>query len=422
MIATRNVVITGVGVVSPIGIGRGPYWEALRAGRSGVRLTQRYGTAPLPSPLGAELRDFDAKQYVTPRKSLKVMCAEIQAGFAAAALAIEDARLAAGSIAPERMGVVFGGEMLYGDPLELAPLYNACTVDGKFNYGKFGTAFPSQLFPLWMLKYLPNMTACHIGISVDARGPNNTIVSGEASSLLALGEAIAVLRRGGADVMIAGATSSRLNLTGIMYRGDCLLSQRTDSPESASRPFDLHRDGMVNGEGAGGVVLETAEHAHARGATVLAEVLGTASTFGPPDPTGAGRQQAIARSIGQLLTNCHLTPHDIDHVNAHGLSTVDDDRIEARAIAEQLGTTPVTALKSYFGNLGAAGGMVELIASVIGLQEGIVPGTLNYSTPDPNCPIEVIHGEPRLVRRPVALSLNQSRTGQSAAVAIRRPG
>jgi 3-oxoacyl-[acyl-carrier-protein] synthase II len=420
MSAPRKIVITGVGVVSPIGIGLEPFWNALREGRGGIGPIQRYGSAPLPSRVGAELKDFDAKQFVTPRKSLKVMCPEIQAGFAASVMALEHAGLQRGAVDPDRLGVIFGSEMLYCDPPELADIYAACLEGGEFHYAQFGRNLASKMFPLWMLKYLPNMAACHIGIAQDARGPNNSIVLGEVSSLVALEEAISVLQRGWADVMIVGGTSSRLGLTGMMYRGKCEVSQNDADPENACRPFDRHRDGMVYGEGAGALVVETAQHAAQRGQAVLAEILASSAGFGAPSASGSLQQAAIAHSIELALQRAGLQAADLDYVVAHGLSTRHDDRNEAQAIARSLGSIPVTALKSYFGNLGAATSAVELIGGILALENRLVPHTLAYRTPDPECPVAVICQAPRPAERNTALVLSQSRTGQAAAVVIAR--
>ncbi|HOM15927.1 MAG TPA: beta-ketoacyl synthase N-terminal-like domain-containing protein, partial [Thermoguttaceae bacterium] len=207
----REVVITGVGVVSPIGVGQEAFWRSLVEGRSGVRrLTSFEPTADLP-PFGGEIADFDAKQYVRPRKSLKVMCRDIQLAVAAADLAWTDAHLPAQPPHPDRLGVVLGAEMIQCEPEELAPAFQACMEDGRFEFRHWGPRAMPEIFPLWMLKYLPNMPACHVGIIRDARGPTNTIVLGEVSSLAAIGEAFRVIQRGQADLMLAGGASSRIH-------------------------------------------------------------------------------------------------------------------------------------------------------------------------------------------------------------------
>jgi 3-oxoacyl-[acyl-carrier-protein] synthase II len=414
----REVVITGVGVVSPIGIGRDAFWESLRTGQSGVRTIEAFANTGMPIPFGGEIQDFDGKLYVTPRKSLKVMCREIQTGFAAARLACQDAGLEPPAVDPERWGVVLGADMFYGDPLEVIDVYQACLEDGKFNFKEFGPHAMSQLFPLWMLKYLPNMPACHIGISLDARGPTNSITLGEVSSLQAFTEACRVIERGAADVMVTGGTGSRIARVNYLFRDCRRHSHRSEDPASASRPFDRNRDGMVNGEGAAVLMLESRAHAEARRATILARVLGYSSTCEPRPanvpPQGAG----IRASITGALRMARMDASAVGHVNAHGLSDREHDIIESKAIRATLGDVPVTAPKSFFGNLGAGGGAAEMVASVLALSNGEIPGTLNYEQADSDCPVNVIHGGPAPLGNPTALVLSQSSYGQAVAVLL----
>lgn len=413
-----EIVITGLGVVSPIGIGRDAYWNALIAGRSGVHLIDRYADTPLPVRFGGEVLDFDGKQYVTPRKSLKVMSREVQFGFAAGHMAWHDARLVAGAVDPERFGVVFGADMMYGEEPELADPYGSCLVGGKFDFSLWGQKAMDRIFPLWMLKYLPNMPACHIGISLDARGHNNTLAEGDVSSLDAVAEALRVFERGKHDVMIVGGVGQRINTTVWLWQRHDRMSHRHEDPAAASRPFDLDRDGFVYGEGAGALVLETRRHAIARGAPILARVLSTASACEPRRKDRPPQGTAIRRTITSALARAGLSPADIGHVNAHGSSDVDHDPIEAQAIRDTLADVPVTAPKSLFGNLGAGSGAVEMIASVLALQSDTVPASINYDAPDPACPVNVIHGEPLHSAKPAALVLNQAPMGQAVAVVI----
>ncbi|MFM8435790.1 MAG: beta-ketoacyl-[acyl-carrier-protein] synthase family protein [Planctomycetia bacterium] len=418
MRAATDVVITGLGVVSPIGIGCEPFWNALAAGTSGIRTIDLFDSSSLSVRFGGQIPDFDPKVYVRPRKSLKVMSREIQLGFAAADLALTDAGIAAGQVEPERFGVVFGNDMIYADLEDLEGTYRRSAKDGRFDFALWSEAIQEELHPLWLLKHLPNMTASHIAIAHDARGPNNSIVLGDVSSLLALAEAASMIERGGADVMLAGGTGCRLHPTALVARGDALLSHRADDFRRACRPFDRDRDGLVNGEGAAAIVLESRAHAERRGAEVLGRLVSWASRCEPKARreglTGASLRQAIRAA----LTGAGLTPADIGHVNAHGVGTIDMDRAEARAIEAEVGQVPVTAPKSLFGHLGAGGGAVELAASVLGLGRGLVPATLNYDTPDPACPVNVVTGGPLVGRPGTALAVNLCSTGQAAAVVI----
>ena len=207
----------------------------------------------------------------------------------------------------------------------------------------------------------------------------------------------------------------------MLYRGDKDCSHRHDEPQRAARPFDARRDGGVIGEGAGAIILERRQHAEARGARILARVLGYGRGFETTPDYQPGPGDGVRHSIREALARSGLRPQDIGHINAHGASTVKHDRMEAQAIHDCLGDTPVTALKSYFGTLGAGSGAVETAGSVLAVAAGLVPATLNYEFPDPQCPVNVIHGSPLQTDKNVAIALNQSTTGQAAAVIIAGP-
>jgi 3-oxoacyl-[acyl-carrier-protein] synthase II len=421
MAPSREIVITGLGVVSPIGLGREPFWQSLLAGRSGISTLTALDFGQVTPPIGGQVGEFDPKLYVTPRKSLKVMSREIQMGFTAARLALEDAALQAGGVDPDLFGVVFGADMIYCDPEELAPAVRSCIPNGKFDFNLWGQRAMGEMFPLWMLKFLPNMPACHIAIANDARGPNNSVLAGEASSLLAFAEAMRVIQRGLADVMIAGGTACRIHPMSLLCRDERLMSSRRFDPTRAMRPFDAARDGVVYGEGAAAFVLETREHARARGRRPLARVVEYASAFEAPRRGESPRGTAIRTSIAQVLRKAGVDAREIDHVNANGQSDVLADRVESAAIRDLLGDVPVTAPKSFFGNLGAATGAVEMAASVLALVEGRIPVTLNYEHPDVDCPVRVVHGDSQASSKRFALVLSQSTTGQAAAVLLARP-
>lgn len=418
MSGERDIVMTGLGIVSPIGIGCGPFWESLVAGTSGVRLIDLFDASSLRVRFGGQIPDFDPRLYVRPRKSLKVMSREIQMGFAAADLAMADAGLDVAGLAPERCGVVFGGDMIYADLEDLDRTYRRSIADGQFSFPHWSEAIHEELHPLWLLKHLPNMTASHVAIAHDARGPNNTIVLGDVSGLLAVAEAASVIQRGWADVMLAGGTGCRLHPTALVARGDTLLSHRTEDYQRACRPFDRDRDGLVNGEGAGVVVLESRAHAERRGARIRSRFLGAASRCESVGRSGGLTGQSLRLAIRAACRTAGLEPADVGHVNAHGVGTIDMDRIEAAAIAAELGSVPVTAPKSLFGHLGAGGGVVELMASLLGLEHGLVPCTINHDDPDPACPVNVVRGTPLHGRPATALAVNICSTGQSVALAV----
>ncbi len=414
--AEREVVITGLGIVSPIGVGREAVWNAIESRRSGVRPLPGLASAGWLAPFGGEVIDFDPKALIEPRKSIKVMSRDIQLASAAAELAWQDACLSKATLDPERFGVVGAAGVMYCDLEELRVPFLEWLKQEDFDIHRWSRQAMGELYPLWMLKYLPNMPACHIGIRYDARGPNNTIAEGDVSSLLALIEAADVIRRDHADVMIVGGTGSRINVSDLMWhRGARLACNGKLPPAAVCRPFDAGRSGQVNGEGSAQIVIETREHAERRGARIMASLAGSAVRF---EPAAAGKEptgSAIARAIRAALTSAGAEPSDIGHVNAHGNSTREDDPIEARAIRQELGDVLVTAPKSYFGNLGQGSGMVELAVSLLAMSHGVVPPTLNYETPDPECPVNVVR-ELQASDRPAFIKLTHNATGQAAAV------
>ena len=416
---SSDVVITGMGIICPLGVGPDAVWDALSAGRSGVRPIQSYDASGCGVRFAGEVADFDPKAYVRPRKSLKVMSREIQFGFAAAEMALQDAGFAPELVAPERIGVVFGADPIYSDLSEMEAVYRRSIVDGKFVYDRWAPSAMSEIYPLWMLKYLPNMIACHVAIAHDARGPNNTIVLTEVSALLAIAEARRIIEGGRADMMVAGAASCcKLHPTPQMFRSEALLSRRNDDPAGACRPFDADRDGMVNGEGGAAFILENRQHAERRGARILARILGDASRFEPRREEKPLEGIATASAIGAALGAAGLQAADLGYVCASGLSTIEHDRAEAHAIRKSLHDIPVTALKSYFGNLCAGGGAVELAVNILAARKGVIPPSLNYLRPDPECPVNVVSGGLQASDEPTFLLLSQTVTGQAAAILL----
>jgi 3-oxoacyl-[acyl-carrier-protein] synthase II len=259
-----------------------------------------------------------------------------------------------------------------------------------------------------------------VSILHNAQGPNNSITEGDVASLLALGEAYRILVRGQADFFLVGGAESKLNPLSMVRQ--CLfepLSRRNDAPEKACRPFDRQRDGVVLGEGAGVFALEELEHARQRGAKIWGEVVGFGAAF-DRKRTGEG----LARAVRAALADAAIAPDEIDHVNAHGLSTIDADAWEARGLHMVFGNVsppvPLFAPKSYFGNLGAGAAAAELAATMVAMQHGHVPTTLNYEEPDPACPMSVVTGQPRPMTRAHVLKVSFTTMGQCAALVVRR--
>lgn len=434
----RRVVITGLGVVCPLGDSPAALWEALAAGRSGVSVLERVPPTYLPSKYGAEVRSFtgaiedfgplDKTLQRNIRKNLKVMCREIAMGVAAAQKALTDARWNERGFDPDRSGVVYGMDHIFTMPEEFAAGIAKCLDDGgRFQFSDWGRRGMNEVNPLWLLKYLPNMPASHVAIFNEMRGPNNSLTLREAASNLAVAESVRIIARGSADLMIAGATGTRVHpirtLHVSLQEEVAGVEGEVTDPAALSRPFDRDRRGMVLGEGSAALVLESRESAERRGATIWGEVAGFGSSTVQTPQGVAHRAEAIANAVRQALQMAQMEPREIGHIHAHGLATQTCDAEEAQALREVLGdqadSIPVTAAKSYFGNLGAASGLVELTASVLALHHGQLFRTLNYQTPDPACPLNVT----RTSDAPAGdsfLNINVTPQGQAAAVLVRK--
>ena len=430
----RRVVITGLGVISPLGNSVASLWDALCAGRSGVTpLTVIPPVADLVTFGGqclsftGEIDDFgdlDKEVKKSIRKALKVMCRETMMAVASAQQAMADAKLAAGALSPDRCGIVYGSDYMLSPPIDFESAMIKCGAGaGKFSYADWGQTGIGDMNPLWMLKFLPNMPASHIAILNDLRGPNNSLTLREVSSLMAVREAMQTIQRGHADFMLAGSTGTRVHAFKTVH---ALQSEQLASPgaipSEASRPFDAQRTGMVVGEGAGAIVLEELESAQKRGATIYGELVGSGSSIVTNSHLEGNRTKAFANAARAALTESGMAPSDCGHVNAHGLGTKQGDTDEAAALAEVFGdaakSVPVAAAKSYFGNLGAGSGVVELVASTLALHHDKLFRTLNFATPDPECPLNVTkHCCPA---GGSFLKLSITPQAQAAAVVVRR--
>jgi len=411
------VVITGIGVVSPIGIGCEAFSESLLAGRSGIGPLTVFETPGSPIQIAGEVSDFEAKKYVRPRKSLKVMARSAQLGVAASSLAMEDAGLPPGAVDPERFGVVLGADAICYEINDSWPTYQHCMVDGRFDFSRWGEAM-NLAHPLGFLKVLPNMIASHVSIANDARGPNNTMHHGELSSLLAIMEAARVIGRGAADVMLAGGASSQLEPSDLSHRATIgNYAKHQDDPAAAMRPFDADRSGQVFGEGAALFVLESVAHAQARRARIDTRLLSWATTAEgrrtTKNPQGNGLRRAIE---GAIRGGDSDVQEPLGHACAQGRSTPGDDPIEAKAIRDTLGDVPITAPRSYFGNLSAAAGAMELAASLVMLRGQKIPPTLNYQRADPKCPVNLVCDTPLQPSSSRMLKMSFSPVGQAAAM------
>jgi 3-oxoacyl-[acyl-carrier-protein] synthase II len=434
-IAHRRVVVTGLGIISPLGNTKEELWSALTEGRSGIGPMTAVSTTVVPTTVAGEAKSFqgeiddfgplekELKKQI--RKGLKVMCRECQMGVASAQRALADAGLTAGKYDPLRVGVAFGSDYMLTLPEEFSEGVMQCRgEDGRFVFSRWAQEGMPKMSPLWLLKYLPNMPASHIAIYNDLQGPSNSITLREASPNLSITEATQIIRRGRADIMVCGATGTRLHPMKVVHAiQQEEVARGNGDPSRASRPFDLNRCGMVLGEGAGAVVIEELQTALARGATIYAEILGGGSSSVVGRNLVADRSKAIANAMAAAMRQAGVGPDDIGHVNAHGLSTRTGDAEEARAINDVLGSrrqpVPVVAPKSYFGNLGAGSGVVKLAASVMALRNDRLFRVLNYDTPDPECPVQVVACD-GVSPGDSFINVNVTPQAQAGAVVVRR--
>ncbi|MFO0799494.1 MAG: beta-ketoacyl-[acyl-carrier-protein] synthase family protein [Gemmataceae bacterium] len=417
----RRAVVTGLGVISAIGSTPAAFWAALEAGTPGVARIRAFDPTPLPCQLAGEAPDFNAKAVVEKsyRKTLNAMSRPVQMGLVVSQFAMQDAGLAKGTVPPERIGVSFASVMAATEIDDLAGAAKLSSVGARqqVDMATWGEKGVPEVPPMWMLRYLPNMPACHVTVVYDMQGPSNTIIPNDAAGVMALGEALRILRRGAADVMLVGGSEAKVNpLSQSRFNSFYPLTRRNDLGGAAVRPFDEAASGSVLGEGGAAFPLEELEHAKKRGATILAEVVGFAAGV---DRALAG--PGMSRVIRTALAEAGIQPSDVDHVNAHGVGVPALDRFEANGIAGVFGRdVPVFAPLSRFGNMGAASGVAELACSLLALKHGKLPGTLNHGAPYPGCPITVHTGAPRPVTKPYAVKVSSTDLGQCAAVVVKR--
>lgn len=429
----RRVVVTGIGIISPIGNDPESFWTALQSGVSGIDEIKRISCEKLTSSVGGEVTDFtgdigdygelDKTQKRAIKKATKIMCREIEMGVAAAQKSLQHASIEVGKHDPDRSGIVYGCDYIMTEPFEFTDAVNKClNEDGVFEYDQWGPQGLPQVTPLWLLKYLPNMPASHIAIYNDFRGPNNSITLREASSNLAIGEAFCTITRDSADAIVTGATGTRIHPIRSIHTAVQEQVAGGD-PKTACRPFDKGRQGQVIGEGAGAIVIEELNSAEKRNAKIYAEVVGYGSSTVVSKSREVDFEQAFTNAITASLRSAGMEADDIGHISAHGLSSISCDRAEAQAISkifDQNGRKiPVVAAKSYFGNLGAGSGTVELAASVLSLYHGVLFQSLNYDEPDPECPINVVTTDD-IPAGNAFINLSISPFGQASAIVVKK--
>jgi 3-oxoacyl-[acyl-carrier-protein] synthase II len=408
----KRVVITGLGAVTPLGNDVKTTWTRLTQGRSGIGRITKFDASALPSRIAGEVRGFDPRAFLDPKEALRAD-PFIHYAVAAALMAMEDARFSVASHSAHRIGTLVGSG-------------RGGVMTNEKNLIAFLTKGHRAVSPHFTPMTLVNMASGAIALKVGAKGPCLDVSTACATGTHAIGEAVKVIQRGDADVMIAGGTEAAL--TPLVFAGFCqakALSRRNDAPERASRPFDRDRDGFVLAEGAGVVVLEELRHAEQRGAVLYAEVAGyglTADAFHytRPDPEGDG----AARAMSLALADAGMRPEEIDYVNAHGTSTVSNDAIETLAIKRVFGASAkdlfVSSTKSMLGHMLGAAGAVEAAVAALAIRDGVIPPTINLEHPDPGCDLDYVPNAARTRYVSAALSNSLGFGGTNAALVLKK--
>ncbi len=408
---SQRIVVTGLGAVTPLGLDVNSFYQGLLEGRNGISAVESFDTEKYTCKIGGEIKDFDPTVHMDPKEARRN---DRFVHFAVAACneAVADAGLDMDKEDPDRVGVFIGSGIGGMDTIEK-------------NCRKLVESGPRKVSPFMIPALISNMASGVIGIHLGAMGPNFSIVSACATGAHAIGESLKTLRLGEADVMIAGG--SEATITGLSYAGFCsmkAMSTNNDDPEHASRPFDADRDGFVMGEGAGILVLETLEHAKARGASIHCELVGygascDANHITAPHPEGKGLTGAMKRA----LHSARLNSDSVDYINAHGTSTPYNDKFETMAVKTLFGdhakSLPMSSTKSMTGHLLGAAGGVESVACIRMLETGTLAPTINYQTPDPDCDLDYVPNEAREAKLNVAMSNSLGFGGQNASLVFK---
>ncbi len=409
---SRRVVVTGMGCVTPLGIGVEESWKNCVEGRSGVGPITRFDAAGLKTQIAAEVKGFDPSSYV-PRREARKMDTFIQYAVATARMALEDAGYEVSGEAAERVGVSIGAGL--GGLPEIENQHKVLLESG-----------PRRVSPFFIPMAIANLAPGHVAIQTGAKGPNLSIVTACATGAHSIGEAWHIIRRGDADVMLAGGVESTITPLAVAgFNAMRALSTRNNEPEKASRPFDKDRDGFVMGEGGAVLVLEELEHARARGARIVAELVGYGATcdayhITAPDPEGDG----AARCMEAALRSGGIAPDEVDYINAHGTSTPFNDYYETVAVKRVFGDHAerlwISSTKSMTGHLLGAAGSVEAVFSVLAIRDQVAPPTINYDTPDPDCDLDYVPNQAREGHIERALSNSFGFGGTNASLVFAR--
>ncbi len=408
----KRVVVTGMGVIASLGHNVEDFWANILAGKNGVDKVTLFDAKDYTCQIGAEVRGWDATQHMDP-KEVRRNDRYTHFGFCAAKQAVANAKLDMTKEDPDRVGVIIGSGI--GGMMTIETQHSVLLARG-----------PRKVSPFMIPSLISNMCGGLVAIELGARGPNFGVVSACATATHAIGESLRMIRTGEADVMICGGSEAAI--TPLAYAGFCsmkAMSTNNETPQKASRPFDAGRDGFIMGEGAGILVIESLEHALARGATICCELAGYAATcdayhITSPDPEGKGLSLAMNRA----LNDARVAPGEVDYINAHGTSTPYNDKFETLAIKKVFGDharkVHISSTKSMTGHLLGAAGGIESIISVKAIQSGQVPPTINYETPDPECDLNYTPNVKQAAEIKTVMSDNLGFGGQNAALVFRK--
>lgn len=417
MFKKRRVVVTGLGVVSPVGNTIPDFWNSILEGKSGVKRLKAFDPTHYSCKIAAEVKDFNPTAYLTP-KEMKRMDRFVQFAVVAAKMAMADSKIDLSKEDPTRIGVIVGSGIGGLHTVEAEHRQFLALGEEKG---------PGRISPFLIPMLIVNMASGQISITLGLKGPNTTVATACATGNHAIGDALRVIQRGEADMMMCGGSEAATTHMG--FGGFCALKALStaynDDPERASRPFDKNRDGFVIGEGSGVVFLEEMEHAIKRNATIYCELIGygmsgDAYHMTAPDPNGDGGTRCIRAAI----QDAGIKPEEVDYINAHGTSTLYNDRIETLAIKKVFGDhakkLAVSSTKSVMGHLLGAAGGVEMIVCALSIKASIIPPTLNYETPDPECDLDYVPNKPRSHKINIALSNALGFGGHNATLAVKK--
>jgi len=408
----RRTVITGMGVISPIGIGKDKFFQSLKEGKCGIDYITKFDTTKFDTKIAAEVKDFDPCEYID-KKECRRMDRFTQFAVAASKMAFSDSGLDINSVDCDMFGVCIGSGI--GGMETLETQHDILREKG-----------PGRVSPFMIPMLISNIASGNVSIALNAKGPNTTVVTACASSTNAIGEAMRTIERGDADIMVTGGTEA--SITPLSLAGFCAmkaLSTRNDDPKTASRPFDKDRDGFVMGEGAGMLIIEELEHAKSRGAKIYGEVVGYGATgdayhITAPAPDAYGAYKAMEKAV----KDAGVEPKELDYINAHGTSTDMNDRLESAAIkklfGEDAGKVAISSTKSMTGHLLGAAGAIEAIACLMVINDGVIPPTINYITPDEQCDLDYVPNKARKKEVKYAMSNSLGFGGHNASIILKK--